>query len=532
MDESSASNAENYARTLGGNLLKKIKVFFANDIVIAIALFVVAALIRTIPEIKAGVWPIGYDTFNTYAAELASYNGSLLNWLKTANLLYFIFLPFKLCGVDPGLLMKISGPVFFGGLIASFYYWARGFVGFSKLKAFLASSLIIFQLATLRISWDLYRNELGLILLFMALINLAKITKKRNFVLFTILSLLIVLSHELVTVILIVIVGVYGFSLLFHKKYGDARRLLIPAIIIALTFAGVLFADRQSLYNPNISFISENKNVIWRYFYQYQKSMPYDKLFSAISQLFWLFYQFLLPFALFGFWLLRKKLILSVLTLWLLVGTFSSLIFAGTGIMVWERWLVMLAFPFAIYTVEGIYQCGQFIDLKLKKWHFHLRPCLWLLSTLFWVVFLSLFIWRAFPFLTKDYNDAKAPLANDELNNYFPRTMVHNSVGIWKIEDTFNCVEWLNERVPSGAVVLVDNRYRGLMMTGFELDGRSIITNNWSDQWSKKGLQYAKEKGFSDVYLIWKYTTIKGFDRIYVSGNVAVYIAKTEDVED
>ena len=45
---------------------------------------------RAIPEIKAGIWPIGYDTFNTYAAELVTYQGPLINWLKTANLIYFL----------------------------------------------------------------------------------------------------------------------------------------------------------------------------------------------------------------------------------------------------------------------------------------------------------------------------------------------------------------------------------------------------------------------------------------------------------
>lgn len=487
-----------------------------------------AAGIRIIPEIKAGVWPIGYDTFNTYAPQLATYHSPLIYWLFSDNLIYFIFLPFVKMGVDPGFLMKIFGPIFFGFLILSFYYWARFFVKFDKTKALLVGVLIIFQLATLRLSWDLYRNELGLIFFFWALINLLKIDKNKNLIYFALFSLLLVLSHELVTVIFTIVIIAYGINLLLKRDFLIFARLIIPFFIVSLVFLSIiLLASRQNLYNSNIFFISEQSNNLWRYLYEYQKDIDYTQLLNIISRLFWLFYEFLLPLALYGFWLLRKNLILTTLTLWLLIGTFSSLIFAGTGIIVWERWLVMLVFPFAIYTVEGIFHIGQFVNLKLKKWHLYLKPMLWVLAVIFWFAFLVLSFWRVWPFLTASYPDAKPPFKDDQLNSYFPATMVHNSVGIWRIEDTLDAVEWLDKNVPPGAVVLVDNRYRGLFMTNFEMDNRYVISNTWSDSWSKKGLSYARGKGFQNIYLIWKNTSIKNFDRIYVSGNMAVYKAKT-----
>jgi len=81
----------------------------------------------------------------------------------------------------------------------------------------------------------------------------------------------------------------------------------------------------------------------------------YQQLASLIMTLFLLLFSFLLPLALYGFWLLRKNVILTALTLWLLVGTFSSLVFAGYGLIVWDRWLVMLVFPFVIYAVHGAF---------------------------------------------------------------------------------------------------------------------------------------------------------------------------------
>jgi len=482
--------------------------------------------VRAIPEIKAGIWPIGYDTFNTYAAELVTYQGPLINWLKTANLIYFLFLPFKLAGLDVSFIIKLFGPLLFGGLALSFYYFARYFVGLKPLKAFLATLLIIFQLATLRLSWDLYRNELGLIFLFWALINLHNLKKIKNWILVSLFSILVALSNELVTVVLFVSLISFFFFLVKKKQYTDIPKVVLPLLFSGLIFLIVIRSSGQSLYSSHVIFTSESNYLVWRYVYQYSKEMSYQTLLNTIVSIFWLFFRFLLPLSLYGFWLLRKNFILTVITLWLLAGTFSSLIFAGTGIMVWERWLIMLAFPFAIYFVEGAFQLGAYIA-KPKKWGQHFKGLKVTLAVIFWLAFLGLLIWQAAPFLTKNYSDAKPPLADDQLNNYFPRTMVHNSVGFNKIDRTLDCIKWLNQDAPSGSITLVDNRYRGLMLSNFTMDNRYIITNSWSEKFPKTSFDYAKNKKYWPIYLIWNNTgSIKGFDLVHASGNMGIFKAK------
>lgn len=505
-------------------MLKKLKRVLSSDWFIVLAVFVLAAGIRTVPEIKAGIWPIGYDTFNTYAAELATYQGSLWNFLKTANILYFIFWPFKLLGLRPDLIIKIFGPVLYGFLSISFWVFVRRYLKFSKLQAVLATLLVIFQLGSLRISWDLYRNELGLIFLFFALVNLPKISQTKNLIFFVIFTCLVGLSNELVTVLLIVILIVYWFYLLKRREWYFLTALSIPLVAIIIIFIMVLNFSGQILYDPHIYFTYEN-NYIWRYFYEYHKVMSYDQLFQTITGLFWLLFQFLLPFALYGFWLLRKNLVLMTMTLWLLIGTFSSLFFAGKGILVWERWLVMLAFPLAIYAIYGIFNLGAILA-KPKLWTKRFPKLALVLAIIFWVGYFSLFLFRAIPFVSASYPDAKPPLANEKINIYFPRTMVHNSVGIWKIEYTLDCVQWLNQNAPAGSVVLVDNRFRGLILTRFNLDGRYIITNPWSEKSPEANLKLARKKGLTHIYLIWNtLKSIDGFDRFYSSGNMGVYKA-------
>ena len=502
----------------------KIINIFSQDYLIAIILFLLAFGVRTIPEIKAGIWPIGYDTFNTYLAEISMYQGSLIHWLKTANLVYFLFLPFKLLGINSSFIIKFFGPLLFGLLTASFYYWARFFVGLKPLKSFLATLIVIFQLATLRLSWDLYRNELALIFLFLAYINLHSLKKTKNVAFLTILSVLIALSNELVTVILLVTLAIFFFFLLKKKKFKDLPKVALPFALASIVFLVIISSSKEVLYNTHVIFTSENNYLVWRYFWQYQKDMSFAELSQTITGIFWLYYRYLLGFALLGFWLLRKNVILSVLTMWLVVGTFSALALGGTGIIVWDRWMVMLAFPFAIYAVEGVFYIGGLFATKpFKKLKFITYPTM----VVFWLVFLGVLAWQVWPFLTRTYHDAKPPLANDQINEYFPRTMVHNAVGITKIENSLDCVAWLDKNVPSGSAVIVDNRWRGLMLQNFEMDNRYVITNAWSEQWPRKTFEFAVEKGFTKVYLIWNTSRdIRYFDRVFSSGNVAVYESK------
>jgi len=487
-------------------------------------LFFAAVAIRTIPEIKAGIWPIGYDTFNSYVADISSYQGPLINWLKSANLLYFLFYPFKILGLSPLLIMKIFGPLLYGLVIISFYEFLRKFLSFNIKKTFLASLLLLVQLGALRISWDLFRNELALIFFFIAIINLTLAEKTRNYIYLILASILVVLSNQLVAVILGVILVVYWIKVIWQKKYRFSLKLLVPMLFAAGLFLMVINFPGRTLYDQNIIFTTEG-NYFGFYFYAYKKVMSYGQLTNLIITLFSLLFSFLLPLALYGFWLLRKNIILTAMTLWLLAGTFSSLIFAGYGLIVWDRWLVMLVFPFVIYAVHGAFYLGGILG-GIKKWAQKLPSLAGVLSAIFWLSFLGLFVWRDIPFLTASYADAKKPLANDSINSYFPRTMVHNSVGIWKIQSTLNCVLWLNENAESGSAIIVDNRYRGLMMTEFDMDNRFLITNSWSETLQDRNLEIAKENDFWPIYLIWNTSkSIDGFDRVFASGETGVYVA-------
>ena len=106
-----------------------------------------------------------------------------------------------------------------------------------------------------------------------------------------------VLSNQLVTVMLLVIMIVYSLHFLRFRQWEGLAAVLIALVVSGTFFTVVLHSSGEILYDPHIIFTSE-KHYIWRYFYQYDEIMPYQQLLNTIGGLVWLLYGWLLPLAL------------------------------------------------------------------------------------------------------------------------------------------------------------------------------------------------------------------------------------------
>src|SRR5437899_6812446 len=84
--------------------------------------FALAALLRSIPEVLAGKYPVGFDVNAYYPYLTLSFPSiSALDLLKAGPLFYGVmwFIQF-ITGADIFLLLKIAGPIIYGILSASF----------------------------------------------------------------------------------------------------------------------------------------------------------------------------------------------------------------------------------------------------------------------------------------------------------------------------------------------------------------------------------------------------------------------------
>jgi hypothetical protein len=361
------------AKGVGMQLKSKLKLpsFLSNvnltDRKALIACLSIGFLIRLVPELLAFPLPIGFDTIH-YAAAMK--NGVILaHWSKfftSSWLLYAITIPlYNLVQADPFLLLKIVAPLLFGLNVAGVYWFSRKMLGWNIRIGVLTGFFFALQLASLRISWDLLRNALGLGVLLFALSYVKEVSSKRGFAIFSSLALLSVFAHEYAAVTLLAVVfGLLGWRLAKKKIDSASIRLglaTLPALTVFLVGMGLRVFPMSYAYETNV-IRAANDGVQARVgglsfivdYLRIQSTVDsYGSYLSLALSVGLLFVVLFLPY----FFLVVKGFFRNgVLNLWtglLLVGAFGCLIVPFAALQYWHRWMFMLVYPFTFYAVSG-----------------------------------------------------------------------------------------------------------------------------------------------------------------------------------
>ena len=132
--------------------------------------FAIGFVVRLIPELLSYPYPIGWDTIY-YASRINSgviftIGSDLVNsWL-----VYGIIVTIgNLTSLDPFLVLKIFAPILYGGTCAGMYYVAWKRFDWNVGKSLLVSGIFSMQLAALTVSWQFYRNVIGIMVVLFAL---------------------------------------------------------------------------------------------------------------------------------------------------------------------------------------------------------------------------------------------------------------------------------------------------------------------------------------------------------------------------
>lgn len=326
----------------------------------------VGFLIRLVPELLAFSSPIGFDTI--YYGYIMKNGLIVSNWtgiFTTSWLLYALVVPlYSVFQGDPFIMLKAVAPLLFGLNVAGMYWFSRKMLNWSKKMSLFVGIFFALQLASLRISWDLLRNTLGLGILLFALVYTKDVGSKRGFALFSGLSLLAVFAHEYSAVILLTtVLGllVWNFA---KKQIHYTHRMLMLGLIPALS---VFLVGVYLRINP-IRFVSQS-NVIsagdtvsgssglffLTNYLQVQNSVDYySSYWSLVISVGLLFATLFLPYI----YLVRKgyfkNAILNIWTILLLIGALGCVVLPFFALQYWHRWMFMLVYPFTFYAVYGI----------------------------------------------------------------------------------------------------------------------------------------------------------------------------------
>src|SRR5260370_40737751 len=130
----------------------------------AFAAFLVPLSIRIIPEILSGPYPVGWDIVAYYipnAIDIASGRMNVWGMITSPPVMYAIVVPtYWLTRANLVLIFKTLGPILYGLLGWSIFWFCQRRLHWSSRKALYAVLFVSAYFVTLRISWDAYQAEL------------------------------------------------------------------------------------------------------------------------------------------------------------------------------------------------------------------------------------------------------------------------------------------------------------------------------------------------------------------------------------
>ena len=343
-------------------------------------MFLSGFLVRLVPELLAGAVPIGFDTVN-YAVFIKS-SVVWAHWssfFTSTWLLNSLTVPIhSISMVDPFLLLKIVAPALYGLNVAGVYWFTRKRLGWGLSMGVFAGFFFALQLASLRISWDLLRNTLGMGFLLFAFTYVNEVESKRGFILFSVLSLLTVFAHEYTGVtLLVVVLGLVAWRFVKRQFSSNSKRLLLgvlPALVVFVVILSSRFFPIGVAADTNVIRLDEPLSVevgglffLENYLAANSSVISYGSYFDLAFNVLVLFALLFLPYLFLvvkGFF---RNGVLDLWTCWLLIGAFGCLLFPFAALRLWYRWMFMLVYPFTFYATSGLKRLtGWFEDKSLR----------------------------------------------------------------------------------------------------------------------------------------------------------------------
>jgi hypothetical protein len=210
--------------------------------------FISPFLFRAIPEVLMGPYLVGFDTMAHYVpTTLLWLRGDVpfLSFFGTAPLFYSIIISLASLGGSLVMILKVVSVALEGFLGLSIYGFAQKGLGWSPKKSIATALLGTLYFVALRISMDSLRNMLGLVFFFVVLtiFSLSERDKYswKRYVLLSLSMVAVVLSHQLVSVIML---GIFAITIGYkfvRGKSAKAIHLILVYLPAALLFISLVF---------------------------------------------------------------------------------------------------------------------------------------------------------------------------------------------------------------------------------------------------------------------------------------------------
>ena len=458
--------------------------------------FLLPFTIRSIPEILAGPYPIGYDSIASYIPVMrdwAAGNFASQPSMMVGGPLVFAVLAslYGLTGIDPIFIVKVAGPIVYGVLGVSEYMFAKKYLlwDYKKSISFVLIASIYF--VSLRLSWDLLRNTLAMAFLFLSLVLSKDLRTRRNSITFSALSLVTTATHVFTGSLLAVLVGLQSAR---HVDFRKSLLTLVPSVGWILSSLALFQATGIEL----VSISGQPRQLVNAYAFALYAFIP------------------IIPVAVIGA-RARLPIVSRNWILLCLAGFVASTtpIFSISSQLIWpERWTFMLLFPLASLATEG------FFRLQKVRWRTTLPRI-----SLGYVWLLVLLI------LAATYISLPAREAMPYYQFVTPTSMLQSTVPAEDSQSVASAFQWLSTHAPSNSVIVTTDVMYGWSREYFT--GQSTVLWFHSGSSLQDALSTVMADHYSMIYTVWwadgqgwygNPTVPSGFQEIHQFGQFGVFL--------
>ena len=411
--------------------------------------------------------------------------------------MYTVVVPIHLLAkISLVLIFKTLGPMLYGLFGWSIFMFCTRRLLWSKDRALYAVLFACTYFVTIRISWDAFQAELGLILFLLAQsISPPNISLKSEMIKISLLSLA-VLSNQLVGVLVFVtqLVVLLRFLRSSTSESQSIITLQFPPIAVFLL---ILYATIQTPIAPGLAVIGSPANL--------------PNLLENLSFLFYS-YAFVIPLFVFG----RRLHGWSLFSPWTLVCGAGLILSALPGYVFQDigyRWTLLLSIPLLMLAYEGYCKLLTAGAFAAKRWNGLLR--------------LAVVVCLAGSAITYTVIPAESALPFYTIYpQYLPSSMIQSSLPSSDYPNVVNAMVWVNSHLNSDSVIITHQAFYGWARYYLSLD-KQIVNSFLASPTSVIG----ETISYSHVFTIWwvkgtgwfQSSFPTGAKPLILFGNIAVY---------
>src|SRR5215210_5525391 len=402
-------------------------------------IFSIASLARTIPELIAYPYPIGYDVINYYIPVVTNFDKY---WPTISG--QFPFYVSLLHVISNNIGSSIS-PHFVVTAFAIITYGIFGvsifFIGRKVLKINISYSIylvffVIFQLTVLRTTWDLHRDlfSLSTMLLLFSIIYERKDTNNRIVIIASlVLSAITAISDRMVGLLCMLSLIIYTFTT------AKNRLIVLCSLVCTFSFVFSLIQGYDSIHNNTIDLLKSSQTIV-----------PASYNPTNLLILFLVYNGIVTPLGIIGFKLWKNKL-LKIPLLITGIGSLSWIFFQELELLVADRWIILFGIFLSIFAGYGIIQLSAKKTTNVTK----------IMGRSF--LYISIAMGIIYAVMPYDESFVLYGLAGKYIQGFAPLSMQFNALDIYDNDNLIDLVSWINNNTDPHSLVIGEKHWRGWM---------------------------------------------------------------------